>query len=190
MGARRLRNEYNRNTEQTMYDDYSANDNYYVKGNTIRQTRPDPSIYDVPDHRQREEIERRQRSRTKSKPQKELSNINKGTCAILMVAIAMTLFICIDYIKVQADISTTNKNIIQTEKELADLKEDNRIQKEQLNASLDLNKVYNIATSRFGMVRPSEDNVIYFEATLSEYVKQYEEIPENTEASLINNILN
>ena len=180
MGARKISKSYDANNQEFKHNEY------YLEESAVRKLNPDKRAYELP----QEEIDRKRqkRSSTKSKPDKELSSVSRGACLILIFAIGLTLFIGIDYIKTQTTISTLNSNIIKTEKELTDLKEENRIRREQLNANLDLKGIYNTATKEYGMIRPNENQVIYFDTTLSEFVKQYEEIPSYVETNIIDSI--
>ena len=186
MGAKKLNNRRNRTNRQYLYDEY------YTEGNAIRKARPDSDVYENPlreeRRRQRQETERRKSKRTSKKSRKELSSVSMASCAILVIAIAITLFTCIDYIKIQAEVVLLNKNIIQSEQELSNLRDENRIYKGQLDASMDLNEIYDIATKELGMVVPNDEQVIYFESIKSGFVKQYEEIPADTERNLLGSI--
>ena len=42
---------------------------------------------------------------------------------------------------------------------------------------MDLDYIYNVATGELGMTRPREDQILYYQKTESEYVRQYESIP-------------
>lgn len=165
MGARKLNNRY---------------DKYYTEGNAVRRVRPDSDVYENPLREER----RRQSKRSSRKSQKELSSINMASCVILIFAITITLFTCIDFIKIQAEVSSLNKSIIQSEKELSNLKDENRIHKAQLDASVDLNEIYDVASNELGMVVPNDNQVIYFESVKSGFVKQYENIPASAESNL------
>lgn len=165
MGARKLNNRYYK---------------YYTEGNAVRRVRPDSDVYENPLREER----RRQSKRSSRKSQKELSSINMASCVILIFAITITLFTCIDFIKIQAEVSSLNTRIIQSEKELSNLKDENRIRKAQLDASVDLNEIYDVASNELGMVVPNDDQVIYFESVKSGFVKQYENIPASAESNL------
>ena len=47
-----------------------------------------------------------------------------------------------------------------------------------INTSIDLNEIYEIATKELGMVYANKDQVLLYDKTESEYVRQYEDIPE------------
>lgn len=176
MGVKKTARYYNEDNQSSLYNEY------YGNGNAVRILQPER-----PKRKPQEETQRR--SRQRAKPEKELSSIGKLSCVLLTVAIVMTLFICVDYIASQTEMSRLNKSVIQTEKELNALREDNRIKREQLSASLDLNRIYDTAISEYGMVRPNSESIILFESTLSEFVKQYEEIPGATNKTLLAEIL-
>lgn len=175
MGARRLKKDY-KSSESEYY-----NNQYYVQGNRIRKPQPEQRPYGMPQGRP-------ERTPRTSRPEKELSSINKGACFVLILAIVMSLTICINYIQAQSAVSDLNKDIIRVEKELANLKEMNKVYSEQINANLDLEEIYNTATNEYGMVRPNGDQILYFESAFSDFVKQYKEIPVDNNTGILNKI--
>ena len=48
----------------------------------------------------------------------------------------------------------------------------------RINTSIDLDNIYKIATEELGMVYANKDQVRMYNKTESEYVRQYEDIPE------------
>ena len=75
------------------------------------------------------------------------------------------------------------------EKELNNLTKENKVQTNQLIAALDLDEIYQTATEELGMVRPSKNQVVYFDSNISDFVKQYGEIPKSNGSSIIDDIL-
>ncbi len=59
----------------------------------------------------------------------------------------------------------------------------------ELNTSLDLKNIYEIATSELGMVYQKENQVIPYKSNKSDYVKQYADIPEVNSGSLLDKLL-
>lgn len=43
--------------------------------------------------------------------------------------------------------------------------------------TIDLDEIYQIATGRLGMVYAGEDQVIYYDSSNNDYIRQYESIP-------------
>ena len=64
-------------------------------------------------------------------------------------------------------------------KELEFLKSENDALETRINTSLDLDYVYRVATEELGMVYPNKNQVILYNKTESEYVRQYEDIPKH-----------
>ena len=133
MGARRIDRDYDSKEEQF----YHTKDEYYLEGSAVRKLQSDQRVYEIPDYEEEIQGRPKKQTKTKTRPQKKLSNISKGTCLVLIMAIAMTLFVCIEYIRSQAAMSILNRDIIAMEQELTSIKEENKIQQEQLNAQLD-----------------------------------------------------
>ena len=64
------------------------------------------------------------------------------------------------------------------EQQLDTLKAENDALETSINTSVDLDHVYKVATEELGMVYAGKDQVLLYNQTESEYVKQYEDIPE------------
>ena len=75
--------------------------------------------------------------------------------------------------------TTRIHNIETIEKELEFLKSENDALETRINTSLDLDYVYRVATEELGMVYPNKNQVILYNKTESEYVRQYEDIPKH-----------
>ena len=69
------------------------------------------------------------------------------------------------------------RGIKAAELELEELKADNDLLESRLEIQMDLDYIYNVATGELGMTRPREDQILYYQKTESEYVRQYESIP-------------
>jgi cell division protein FtsB len=82
-----------------------------------------------------------------------------------------------------------NKEITKAENELSRVKNENKAILSSINTSLDLNYIYEVATRELGMVAPNNNQVITYKSTLSNYVRQYEDIPEDNEQSILDFII-
>ena len=58
-----------------------------------------------------------------------------------------------------------------------DLKDTNDETSKRLESSVDLTKVYDFATTERGMVYPGNDQVVSYEASNPDYVKQFKDVP-------------
>ena len=96
---------------------------------------------------------------------------------LLTIAALATLFICCSYLRVQSSITSSIKTIETQEKKLESLKNENDALETRINTSVDLEHIYQVATQELGMVYPEKNQVIQYDKTESEYVRQYENIP-------------
>ena len=69
------------------------------------------------------------------------------------------------------------RRIESMESKVEKLKNENDTLETRINAYVNLENVYEIATKELGMVYASKDQVITYDKTESEYVRQYEDIP-------------
>lgn len=98
---------------------------------------------------------------------------------MLTIASVFTLCLCINYLHVQSSITARMHNIEKMETRLEQLKTSNDDLQTSINTSIDLNKIYDIATKELGMVYAKKDQVLLYDKTESEYVRQYEDIPKH-----------
>ena len=97
---------------------------------------------------------------------------------MLTIASVFTLYLCINYLHVQSSITARMHNIERLETELEQLKAENDALETSINTSVDLNKIYEIATKELGMVYARKNQVLLYDKTESDYVRHYEDIPE------------
>ena len=82
------------------------------------------------------------------------------------------------YLKLQSSVTARLKHIESLEESIEKLKGDNDALLTRINTSVDLDYVYKVATEELGMVYANKDQVRLYNKTESEYVRQYEDIPE------------
>ena len=97
---------------------------------------------------------------------------------MLTIASVFTLYLCINYLHLQSSITARMHHIETMEAHLEKLKAENDALETSINTSIDLNEIYEIATKELGMVYAKKDQVLLYDKTESEYVRQYEDIPE------------
>lgn len=115
--------------------------------------------------------------------------MNFFTLFMLCLAIGGTLYTCVNYLKVQTGILENKQNITKLEKQLVKLQNENSAAMTELNTSLDLKNIYEVATKKLGMVYPKENQVIPYKSNKSDYVKQYADIPEDNSSSFLDKLL-
>ena len=98
---------------------------------------------------------------------------------ILTLASICTLYLCVNYLHIQSAITARMHNIEAMEEKLEKMRTENDALETSINTSIDLNEIYEIATKELGMVYAKKDQVLLYDKTESEYVRQYEDIPEH-----------
>ena len=97
----------------------------------------------------------------------------------LTVAAVITLFLCMNYLRIQASITTRINNIETLELKLEHLKSENDALQTRIDTYVDLDHVFKVATEELGMVYANKNQILLYNKTESEYVRQYEDIPKH-----------
>ena len=158
------------NKRQYQYDNTRTN---YIEGNTARQLNVAPDI-----RREEEEYEHRSPRKQQHRQTKSICGINLASLMVLTVAIIATVYVCVEYLKVQASVSTMDKEIISLENDLTELTNKNDASEEAINTTYDMDYVYRVAVEELGMVYPNKNTVITYKSSNDDYVRQYEDIPQ------------
>lgn len=146
----------------------------YVDGNTVRQDRYHQEIRPHRDARS----EYRQSHRVKRNQEKALYMDGPYVIALTIAAVA-TLFLCVNYLHVQASIRARMNHIEELELTLEHLKSENDALQTRIDTYVDLDHVYQVATEELGMVYANKDQILLYNKTESEYVRQYEDLPKH-----------
>ena len=144
----------------------------YVDGAAVRRLRTG----DQPE-RQRRQEERFSVHTARRVKAKERMGLGYGM--FLAVALGVAMWVCVGYLKLQADNTARAKNIAALETQLSTLKDENDDEYNRVTTSVDLEKIRDIAMNELGMVYANEDQVVLYDDEGSDYVKQYAEIPED-----------
>ncbi len=151
-------------------DEYGRRHLYVVEGNTARELAP--KELPTPEQQWEEEVRRKPRTRERAMP------MSPTFVMLLVFASALMLAVCVYYLQVRVSIYGRAGNIQTMEQELKDLKDTNEATRSRIEAASDINRIYKTATEELGMVYPEDSQIIRYDRTESEYVQQYEKIPE------------
>lgn len=167
------RPEYSESTEKRRtYSNYDIE----IHGNAVRQTIILPD--DEPELRPRrkrvtsEEIER---------AQKEANERAFGIKSFVVV-MAAVLFVCaalVMYLTERGNMHAHTKTVKNLTQELNEKTVLNNNRVTAIEASINYTEIYNRAIKELNMSFPGKDQVLWFSSTESEYISQYEEIPQN-----------
>lgn len=149
---------------------------YYIEGNTARKLNVAPQRVERPERR--EQKEHKVNERVRKNASRAMAFDMKYTMA-LVVATVFLFVSCVSMLSLQADITEQRRQIATLESNLNELTDTNDETSKRLESSVDLTKVYDVATKELGMVYPKTGQVISYEASNPDYVKQYKDVPEN-----------
>ena len=141
----------------------------------------------------RERVERQRKSnesRRRRLQKEQETRMDLASFVFLTAAVICTFCVCISYLKVQGNITNTSKKVVALESEIISIKNRNQIELEKIDDSVELAYVYKVATQDMGMVHPDSDQIIQYQKVNSDYLKQYGDIPEVKEESLIKKMIN
>lgn len=146
----------------------------YVYGNTARVMEP----VRKPDGQPKKEARRRTMSPTVRRNQEKALHMDLPYVMLLTFAAFCVLAICVNYLQMQSAMASRLHNIEDLERKVEQLKVENDALQVRINASIDLDHIYKVATEELGMVYANPDQVLLYDKTESEYVRQYEDIPD------------
>lgn len=149
--------------------EYNYRNQPYVYGNAL------PKEEYLPDRYEREE-RARVRSVAQKKQKEAALRMDLPYLIVLTVAAIAALAICINLLQVQSQITASLKNIETQEKILEEYKNDNDALEARIEASVNLDEVYRVATEELGMVYANKSQVVTYDRTPTEYVRQNENI--------------
>ncbi len=146
----------------------------YVDGNTVRKIAP---AYDRP-------------VRKTAKPQPQKKEIVVGYerreavlglryTLFLIVSLALILGFCVIYMNANIQLSRVKRDVMHEQTRLSEIQEENAaLSAEAADFSINLEEIYEIATGELGMVYAGEDQIIYYDSSNSDYIRQFGEIPD------------
>lgn len=145
----------------------------YVYGNAV----PKPAY--EPQRRTKETEQPERVSWQVRKNRKKALHISPGYVVFLAAAAILALVVCVNYVQLQSKITNHSKNITAMQEELADMKEENNTKYNAVMDSVNLDEIREKAQGDLGMVYASSDQIVEYDNPASDYVKQYENIPED-----------
>ena len=169
------------------------NSGAYIEGTAVRklsqyeQAVPEemPGRHHAPEKRQQTPKRKTSQSRPKTR-QKAVARrrararafqMNKGYVTFLSIVAVACLFICVNYLKLQAQVTESRKQISRMESSYSDLKLSNDAAYSKAVSSVDLDKIRDIAINELVMLYANQDQIVTYEKKDKDYVRQYEEVP-------------
>lgn len=152
---------------------------YYINGNTVRQLEEaTPSTRERRIQREREERQRQDARRRAARRNREKSLVmGKGYTVLLLASVAVTAFLAVYMISLQAQLSNRMREVASIESQTQNLKAENDALYKEITTSVDLNHIKDVAINELGMQYATEDQIVYYTVENDNYMDQYRDIP-------------
>ena len=150
----------------------SARGAYYY-GNAV------PKTLDNPYQPKYEPEQKKEVSLQVKRNRRQAMNMSRSYALFLAVAAMMMLFVCVNYVQLRSELVSRSKNITRLQQELASLNEENTTRYNAIMDSVNLNEVRERAMNDLGMVYANSAQIIEYDNPTGDFIKQYEQIPED-----------
>lgn len=160
---------------------YTRGTKYITEGNTVRVVRTEADPFYEREVRRKVTMERRrQKEKEAAASARRRQNISIAFPVLLLLClgVSVVLFAGYRYISLQSSVERHQASIRQMETLLEDKKVENDALEQSIETNIDLSYVYDVAVNKIGMVHVGAENMIRYDKTESQYVRQYEQIPE------------
>lgn len=144
----------------------------YVYGNVV----PKPVF--EPERRVESPKRRRKTSSQVKQNRRQAMGINKGYVVFLTFAAVVMLFVCVNYVQLRSELTNRSKHITALQEELVALHEENTTKYNAVMDAVNLDEIREKALNELGMIYASDSQVIEYDNPTGDYIKQYDEIPE------------
>lgn len=149
--------------------DYKLCTTYSVEGNTARVVKT--QVIDLTERRKKEQ------QKASGFRCARVRSIGPGYATVFFAACLITLFICLNYIRVYSSITAHQRRIDALQTEIQTLHSENVAAQTDLELKTDLSYVALAAKRDLHMVVPNEDQLMYYDRSEQEYVRQREDLP-------------
>ena len=104
-------------------------------------------------------------------------SMNLGYLLFLAVAAIAVVAICVNYLRLRSEYTTLQKEYTAKEADLSERILENDAIYNGIISSVNLEHVKEVATGKLGMIYATGDQIITYQETEKDYVKQYRDIP-------------
>lgn len=159
--------------------DFNVRDMYVLDGSTIRKREMAPLPKERPEESKPKKRKPRSYTHKKAAEYAERSLYFDGAyLKVLALAFIIMIGCCVMMVRVESRVTEQQMNIEDMQDRIQRLQADNAAQEEKLRDKYSLTYVYDVATTRLGMVYSQKGQVLYYESAKEDYVKQMKDVPE------------
>jgi len=151
---------------------YESKKRYRVNGNLAEVVQQE--VFDEAVKKQSRQEEKKRAKRVL--PRHAVDMIPFAYTIIVALACTCIIFGSITYVHAKTSVTTYTKQLGTYQSELEDIKAENKAMQTELSTRTDLSTIKSKA-KELGMVKAGKGQIIYYEQSDSEYVRQKEDIP-------------
>ena len=150
----------------------------YVDGTAVRkvqampQSRPQGRPQSRPQERRTTSV-----SRTTRRNRERALSMNFGYVIFLAAAAVITVFMCVNFLQLQAKETRLQKEVTSLETQLDAAILENDSDYNRIMTGVDMEHVKDVAMNELGMVYAKRSQVVTYELGDSDYVRRYAEVP-------------
>ncbi len=142
----------------------------YVDGTAVRKLEPAAEP--------RERREDPSAGQKKSRVRERALAMNLGYVLFLTVAAVVTMFVCVNFLQLQAMETSLQKEVTALETQLNAAILENDSDYNRIMAGVDMERVKDVAMNELGMVYAKKSQIVTYEVENNDYVRQYTEVPQ------------
>ncbi len=126
------------------------------------------------------EVAPQRRSEYEQRPQRQqkVKTMSFTQVVFLVMATLVTIFVLVNYIQLRSEMENRIVAIRELELELKDAKAENDADYNDIMLKVNLEEIRRVAIEELGMTYATSEQVVEYESEESDYVRQYESIPE------------
>lgn len=143
--------------------------NTYIDGNVVRTVETMPGRPDRNRRKATSSYARRNREKA--------LRMDMPYVVFLTAASVATVFVCVNFLKLQAQGITYRQEVAALESQLSNMKLNNDNAYEEAISSVSMEQIKEIAVNDLGMVYAEEGQVITYNSQEGDYIRQYMDIP-------------
>lgn len=147
----------------------------YVDGNVVRKLQPEQSGGQAGKNQAQKS---RKTSRETRKNRERALQMNLGYVLFLAAAGIATVFMCVNYLKLQAENTKLRHEVTSLEVSLDEAKLENDADYNRIMANVDMEHVKDVAMNKLGMDHAKKGQIVTYSGIDSDYVRQYTDVPE------------
>lgn len=168
---------YNSNSLRTKK--YNAG---YVDGNAVRklQAAQPARMPQQPVRKHIETQEDRREEKLRRAGIRRTNRLNFFNTVAVTAVVGVIFTICFQYLNLQSSVKNNASEVSELQSQLTQLTSENDENELAINSSIDYNQIYNTAVNDLGMVYPDRSQVVKYDPGVSEYVKQYQNVPSDS----------